>query len=67
MRNILFASTALALAMSGNAAWAQSGTDDVATEDQDQADNVIIVTARQRDESLLEIPLAVSVTSSCQW
>ena len=66
MRKTLFATTALALALTGNAAWAQSGGDDVTADDREDAGNVIIVTARLRDESLLEVPLAVTVTTAEQ-
>lgn len=66
MRNILFASTALALAMSGNAALAQSADEDVTAEEREESGGEIIVTARLRDESLIEVPLAVSVTTAEQ-
>lgn len=66
MRDILFASTALALAMSGNAALAQSADEDVTAEEREESGGEIIVTARLRDESLIEVPLAVSVTTAEQ-
>lgn len=65
MRKLLLASTALAFAASGNVALAQSATED-SVETNDTEENQIIVTARLRDESLIEVPLAVSVTTAEQ-
>ena len=66
MRAILFASTALAFAFTSNVAFAQNTTSDADTKSQDNLDNAIIVTARLRNESLLEVPLAVTVATGEQ-
>lgn len=66
MRAILFASTALAFAVTGNAAVAQDRSDATTAENSENAESEIIVTARLRQESLLEVPLAVSVTTAEQ-
>ncbi|KPF87917.1 hypothetical protein IP81_18575, partial [Novosphingobium sp. AAP83] len=66
MRTILFASTALAFAMTSNAAFAQNTTSDAAAESQREDDNAIVVTARLRNERLIDVPLAVSVTTAEQ-
>ena len=54
--------TASALALAGGQAFAQDG--EAAEEGEDQ--NVIIVTARAREETLLEVPLAISVVDQTQ-
>lgn len=65
MRKLLLASTALAFGVSGNVAFAQSASQD-SVEDDDSQGNQIIVTARLRDESLTEVPVAVSVATAEQ-
>lgn len=66
MGRFLLASTALVFAVSGNAAVAQDVAEENSAVADEQQENVIIVTARLRDESLLEVPLAVSVTTAEQ-
>lgn len=66
MRTFLFASTALAFAMTSNAAFAQNTTSDAAAESQRDDENAIVVTARLRNERLTDVPLAVSVTTAEQ-
>lgn len=65
MRKLLLASTALAFAVSGNAALAQTASED-SVEDSETQEGQIIVTARLRDESLTEVPVAVSVATAEQ-
>lgn len=65
MRKFLLASTALAFGVLSNAALAQSLSED-SVETSDSDENQIIVTARLRNESLIEVPLAVSVTTAEQ-
>ena len=57
----LLSTTGIAIALAGGAATAASAQDaqPAAEEDQD-AGNVIIVTARFREESLLDVPLAIT-------
>ncbi len=59
MRMILLASTALACAITAAPAFAQEADDGANSSD-------IIVTARKREENLVDVPLAISVTTAAQ-
>lgn len=61
LRTALLAAASMA-ALSPAAAWAQAGQAAPAVDEAD-SDDAIIVTARRRDESILETPIAVSVAS----
>ncbi|WP_394728666.1 TonB-dependent receptor [Altererythrobacter sp. GH1-8] len=55
--------TASALALSGGQAFAQNTSADAEASSEEAGQNVIIVTARKREETLLEVPLAISAFS----
>jgi iron complex outermembrane recepter protein len=65
MRRFLLSSSAFAFCVTASAAFAQSDDRNNATAEVTE-DGTIIVTARQRNESLVEVPLAVSVTTAEQ-
>jgi outer membrane receptor protein involved in Fe transport len=66
MRVLLLATTAVAFAITGTVAKAQDSTAEEAGQSANTENNEIIVTARLRQESSLEVPLAVTVTSGEQ-
>ncbi len=66
MRAILFASTALVLVSLGDVVAAQVQTGAASAENSDENASEIIVTARRRDESLVKVPLAITVTTGAQ-
>jgi len=58
--------TASALALSGGQALAQDAESSDSASENEIDQNVIIVTARAREETLLEVPLAISVVDQAQ-
>lgn len=56
--------TASAFALASGSAFAQDGSGTGAEASEDEGQNVIIVTARKREETLLEVPLAISAFSN---
>ena len=66
MRKFLLAGTAMLSAMSSNVVFAQGTEPDRAANASADDDNVIIVTARLRQESLTDVPIPVSVATAEQ-